>query len=58
MKSKTEKRGLCATLYRKDRKSGLKRLIFNTAEVDAVEMKMAQLDIGAKQYWLSWVPVR
>lgn len=57
MKKRTLKprRQLCATLYRKDRASGLKRLIFDSEEQDLVEAKMAALGIGSRAYWLSFI---
>ena len=50
------KQSIAAVLYRKDRKTGLRRLVFDTEEQDGVETAMTRLGYGCQQYWLSLVP--
>ena len=50
------KEAIAAVLYRKDRKTGLIRLVFNTDQQDVVETAMTRLGYGCRDYWLSLVP--
>lgn len=52
-----KKWGICATLYKRSRRSGLKRLFFETSSQSEVENIMAELP-GAPAYWLAPYPIR
>ena len=51
-----KKIAICVQLYRKDRKTGLRRLVFNTDQQDVVETAMTRFGYGSSDYWLCPVP--